>query len=91
MNERISDMNIPRTCCVTRPMPEMALHEVGRALVAIIKAIALATKRSARLLWQNIKRGFKFILKKLDEGAEIHNRMRYQADERYPINHFHIR
>lgn len=60
-------------------------------LKALVRAIAQATKNGSKSFLKGTVSAVKWIKKKLDEGAEMHNRHMTIVDERYANNWYHIR
>ena len=57
----------------------------------LVRVIGNATRRSAKALWAGVKAAAKWLKRKLDEGAEIHNRQVQMLDERYARNPYYLR
>lgn len=65
---------------------------IEQRLAEVMRKIARATKKSADLIWGGIKSFLKFVLKKLDEGAEMHNhRQAYMHNHWRSYNPDHLR
>lgn len=60
-------------------------------LKALVRTIAEATKKGSKGFLRGTVSAVKWIKKKLDEGAEMHNRHTTIVDERYANNWYHIR
>lgn len=60
-------------------------------LKALVKSIAKATKAGAKALLRAAASGMKWLKRKFDEGAEMHNRHMQVVDERYASNWYYMR
>ena len=57
----------------------------------LVRAIGRQTKQAAKAIGRALVTFGKYAKRKLDEGAEIHNRATTMLDERYQKNWYHIR
>jgi hypothetical protein len=88
MNEQLYDHRTHGVFYVDAPENSGDAIGAKEIFLKIIKAIGRATKNSAKKLWKYTVQFLKFVLKKLDEGADMHNRQRALAEgyrNQYPL------
>lgn len=74
-----------------RPYVGLTHPDYPEFIKTLVRLIAKATKRSAKALWIAMKSAAKWLDRKFQEGAEIHNRQTQMLDERYNRNFYHLR
>ena len=91
MKSDVHNPGLPPAVYLDHPVVGMTSPEFQDFAKAVIKAIARATKKMFRAIGGGIVRIWRFVDKKLQEGAEIHNRQTQMLDERYARNFYHMR
>jgi predicted RNA-binding protein len=91
MTLEVHSSSFPSAVYLDHPVVGMTSPEFQEFAKAVIKAIARRTKKMFRAVAGGIVRIWRYIDKKVQEGAEIHNRQTQMLDERYARNFYHLR